>query len=68
VPKKNKSIRAVAEPPHPAPPPPQACGAGRRAARAATLLSEAGYTAVKVFKDGMKGWTAQGLPVAKPDA
>ncbi|GBF89756.1 hypothetical protein Rsub_02926 [Raphidocelis subcapitata] len=45
-----------------------ACGAGRRAARAAALLSEAGYTGVKVFRDGMKGWTAEGLAVEKPGA
>ena len=41
----------------------QACGAGRRAARAAGLLEAAGFTGLKVFKAGWAGWKEEGRPV-----
>jgi hypothetical protein len=43
----------------------QACGAGRRAARAADLLEAAGYGDLKVFKAGWTGWKAEGRPEEK---
>ncbi|KIY98858.1 hypothetical protein MNEG_9104 [Monoraphidium neglectum] len=42
-----------------------ACGAGRRAARAADLLEAAGYGDLKVFKAGWTGWKAEGRPEEK---
>lgn len=40
----------------------QACGAGRRASRAAVLLESAGFSNLRLFKDGWTGWKATGLP------
>lgn len=43
----------------------QACGAGRRAAKAASLLEASGYSGLKIFKEGWTGWAAAGLPQEK---
>ncbi|KAI8476774.1 MAG: Rhodanese-like domain-containing protein [Monoraphidium minutum] len=42
-----------------------ACAAGRRAARAADLLSAAGFTDLSVFKPGWSQWKEDGRPVEK---
>lgn len=53
--------RAARPPLHP----PQACGAGRRAARAAELLEAAGFGDLKVYRAGWTAWLAEGRPVEK---
>jgi rhodanese-related sulfurtransferase len=62
LPPPNKTqLQHIARPTHKT----QACGAGRRAARAAALLADAGYENLRLFKEGFTGWKAAGLPVEK---